>query len=648
VTGSAGIDGPTRTTTSPDPEGDRRSQRPSTLERVRLTGRDFVRTILRLLNEAPRPVAAVLVLSTLFNLIAFNQGDLNHTVGSSYAYLNGHALDFYDYNREHFAFNDYFPTIYIVFAIWMAPVKLLVSPGVQNGTLLSSWEVLWAKSFLLIVFLATVYVLSKIARDLFADRPHAQRNVLLAYALSPFAAFAFNAIGQYDVIGVLFTLIGFRHYLRGNKWQFALFFALAASLKYFALIIFAPLLLLRYKRFRDLALLSLVALSVIAIEALVYLSNAAFREETLFGLAGQKVADSQTQSPLMLVGLLFVAGCIVLWRARPPADQLGMYAVFSAAMAFGVVFVALAWNPQWFMLLTPFFALSLGYLRRPGRFLLWESVVFFAFIGVAVNRWPGNVDSTMVDMGALRSVLDSPVLLLSDLYPAGLTRPMEILIAAYLLSPIVFFAVEQVSRRPAAGEEIDRPVGTLTWLVRACTLPLAFTLPTLFTVFVPVSAAAELNPGAATNRMTQQSACAEATGVHALHDGADVQQTFRADSPGLGGVSVLLGTFGPRDAGEITLRLVDSDGNTLGESSTALASVNDNSPVYLVLDTPLANAAGAELALEVETRDVPAEPGVALWGTSADCFDTGALTLDGVEAGGDLRLDLFYQPVTTG
>jgi len=593
----------------------------------------------------PIALRVLYVASTLVSLLAFNQGDLNHTVGSSYAYLFGHVADFYSYNATYFGFNDYLPSVYVVFAAWMAPVKLLISPGAQNGGALSGYEVLWAKTLLLLVFLATVLILGRIARLAFAGRANAERHVRLAYLLSPFAAFAFNVIGQYDVIGVLFTLLGVHAYLRGRKWHFALFFAVAASFKYFALAAFAPLLLLRYKKFREIVPLSVIALSVIVVEAGVHLPDRAFREKTLFGLAGSKLAGEGGPSPLTtFIALVYLVMLFLLWRTQAPERWIAPVAIVACATAYGLLLVAVPWNPQWFILLSPFFALTIGLLQRPVRFLVWESAVFLAFIGYAVNLFPRNVDSTMVRGGALRSYLGDPRLLLSDVYPSSTTRALNAVVMLYLLSPVVFWLLEFVElRRSAAIGRPDATVPTPVWLARILTLPVAFTLPVFATLVVPQGWATSIDPGSPTLAMDRAETCRGIDHAYGeVSDQAPVIQQFTTTRPDLQALSVLVGTSGRSLEGSIVFTVRDSSGRVWGTSETDLGQVADNSLVYAVLEDPVGATATPPYSVEVGTRGVPGGSGFALWGSGSDCIADAQMTLDGAVQGGDLNLVLYF------
>lgn len=106
--------------------------------------------------------AYLVVLALCFLL--FQQGDLSHTTASSYAYLNGHFADFYDYNKKHMGGNDYLPLIYLIFAIWNIPLHLFGLTSSMGGMdVLSPIEIAWAKLLLVVFFFAAAKVLAKIS-----------------------------------------------------------------------------------------------------------------------------------------------------------------------------------------------------------------------------------------------------------------------------------------------------------------------------------------------------------------------------------------------------------------------------------------------------------------------------------------------------
>lgn len=587
----------------------------------------------------PSSVLVVYLVATTLGLLSFAQGDIHWTVNASYSYLTGHITDFYDYNLATVGGADYFPTVYVIFAVWMAPVKWLLGTDAQPGGVVSPMETAWAKLLLVLVFWATAWLVARIARELFTEE-RARQVARFAYLLSPFAAFAVVIFGQYDVFGVFFSLLGFLYLLKGDKWRFALFFALAASCKYFALIIFVPLVLLAFKRFRDLVALSAVAVSVLVLEALLYLGSPAFRSRTLLGgLASDKVSGAGQNQITLLLAVLFAVGCWVLWRSRPTPERFGEIAVHACALAYGFMLLAVVWNPQWFMILTPFYAFSAAYLRRPVRFLLWESVAFVAFVWYVVNRSPANVDATMILNGSWRDLLGAPRVLLGAVYPASAMTLTQLVLIAFLISPAIFALLERLTpTSPAAG-----PVPGGIWMVRALTPLLAFTLPSLALTVLPMRVAERLDPGAGTYGLTAAPMCGGFGQPYGeLHDGAVVRQTFTTTGGELDALSVQVGTYARPVTGTITTTLADASGTVLATSSTDLSSVTDNGQVYLRLPGTTTLVEGAWYTLTVSTTGVAPGAGVALWGSLEDC-QAGVLTLADADQPGDLAM-VLYRP----
>jgi hypothetical protein len=196
------------------------------------------------LNQFTKPrLAIVLGLITLAAVLpTFNQGDLTHTVLSSYGYLQGHIIDFYDYNLTFVGGNDYLPILYVVFAAWMAPFYFLGMPiASEFGALtLFPGEILWAKGLLVLFFVLSVRILYRIARLIHPDNRQRQALATWAFVLSPFALFAFGIFSQYDIIGVFFTLWAFQKLLQKQLSRFAVLIGVALTFKFFAGLLVLP------------------------------------------------------------------------------------------------------------------------------------------------------------------------------------------------------------------------------------------------------------------------------------------------------------------------------------------------------------------------------------------------------------------------
>ena len=239
--------------------------------------------IKQLLPETLTPADFILyILVVVCCYVLFQQPDLFHTSSSSYAYLNGHITDYYDYNSKIITGDDpfYFPLVYIIFAIWNLPLKVLglMHDVAAGGVTLSIVELAWTKLLIAVFYFATAYVMFLIGRLLSA---HSQRAKYIAiiFATSPIAIFGAFIFGQYDIIGVFFTMVGFYFYIKRDYLKFSLFFSLAISLKMFPLVLFVPLLLLVEKRILQIIKYVGVALSVTLLQILIYYPSTAFRND---------------------------------------------------------------------------------------------------------------------------------------------------------------------------------------------------------------------------------------------------------------------------------------------------------------------------------------------------------------------------------
>ena len=133
----------------------------------------------------------------LICFLIFQHGDLFHTSISSYALLNGHFADFYDYNKIIVGRNDYYILMYIIFAIWNIPLKLL-GYCISKPIFLTPIELIWTKLLLVILFFLTVYIIYKIA-NLISNNTKKSNYISYIFATSPIAIFDVFIFGQYDI-----------------------------------------------------------------------------------------------------------------------------------------------------------------------------------------------------------------------------------------------------------------------------------------------------------------------------------------------------------------------------------------------------------------------------------------------------------------
>ena len=94
--------------------------------------------------------------------------------------------------------------MYVIFAVWNIPVKLL---GLVGDPAKLPFAVLaWSKLLLVLCFFGTATAVGRSARIISADNPEREKLAALSFLTSPIAVFAVAVLGQYDVIGLLFAM----------------------------------------------------------------------------------------------------------------------------------------------------------------------------------------------------------------------------------------------------------------------------------------------------------------------------------------------------------------------------------------------------------------------------------------------------------
>ncbi len=443
------------------------------------------------LLDLPKPISAILIfLSTLFIAVPlFNQGDLNHTVVSSYAYLKGHFLDFYDFNQPIVWANDYLPILYIIFAIWMAPYFFSGMPIASNSVEKFTWgpgeivslsgtEIVWAKLLLILFFWFSVVILFRIAKHVHPHDTGRQSVVVWAYVLSPFVLFSLGVFSQYDIIGVVFTLAAIYKLLQRKMVGFAVLIGIALTFKFFAAILVIPLLLLATKNFVQVIRLGLISLIPLLIQFAFYWPNESFQARIFVQLTS-KAGGAATSWEAYAGVIAYMSLIVAAFASSKWRGSFDQKIVFVILASYGIMLNMVVWHPQWVILLAPFIALMISFLPRPLFWITWESVAFFAFIGFVVTFFQGNVDGVMISRGALGGLMPAASIPLMDFYPAEFFPWLLPIVKNFFLSPALVMLIQmfRVQTEP-------RPIPSVVWVMRSLTIWIAFIGPALAAVYL--------------------------------------------------------------------------------------------------------------------------------------------------------------------
>ena len=388
----------------------------------------------------------------VFCFLVFQQADLFHTAISSYAYLNGHLLDFYEFNKLYLEYNHYLPFIYAIFAVWNIPLFALGLTSSANGSNFafeslifpsSAIEVIWWKLLLVLFFFGSVYLLSVISKKIKLSLIDKNISVNTLFATSPLAVFSVFLLGGYDIISVFFTLLGILFYINRNTLRFSIFFSIAISLKFFAAIIFLPLLLLVEKKLFKLIGWGLLASSFTLFQVLLYVKHPVFLNEVLLMLFHKTQSHSTLKTMFKLgIATLYVLFCFYLYGKKIKGlNQFYKYTVFVPLFAYSLMFVAVTWHPQWIIIICPFLALSFMYIKQRKMLLIFEALAMIVLTWYVVNAWRGNIDLSMLNIGPLKSFIVKPSFLMSDIFH-GFKSLFRWIFTFYFLVPILLLCYE--------------------------------------------------------------------------------------------------------------------------------------------------------------------------------------------------------------
>lgn len=333
----------------------------------------------------------------------FQQGDIMHTAGCSYGYLQGHFWDFYEWDAYQYnMWASYMPSTYLVFAIWNIPVRLLGLVTCPERFAYNFGVLMWYKLLPVSLYLISGFLIFKIASVIGMGT---KKSKLCAYVFltTPIGFFSQFMFGQYDIFTVFLILLGIYYYLKDNRKLFVLFFALSLPFKYYSLLIFVPMLLLKEKNFfrilRDMVCVTLCYV----LEFAFYFHSPLFRQYVLgFGPTGYvyQAGIDTGAAHLSLVMMLFCLICAWAYFTNPKTkSELSQWLFYFGCLVIAVIFGLSQWHPQWLLFAVPFWVMS-SFLNRDTKiFMALDIFMMLMFIIYTINIWPDHVDQELFAWG---------------------------------------------------------------------------------------------------------------------------------------------------------------------------------------------------------------------------------------------------------
>ncbi len=354
--------------------------------------------------------------------LSFQQNDLLHTAGCSYGYLNGHILDFYDYCGQFDIHPSYMPSMYLLFAIWNIPMRILgiVTVPTENLPLLA---IMWAKLLPCILYMISGFVIYGICMEIGMGR---KKSKLCTYAslTMPIGFYAQFIFGQYDIFMVLCILLGVYFYLKNKDFYFIFWFAIAITFKYSALLIFLPLLLLKTKNVWKIILSCVAAAVPYGIEFLLYIGSEAFSNYA-FGIGssgdnptgyifnatlftGFQLGTVQFSVSLVIMGFGIICALAYFTRVKEKKELIKWMLYLCCLVSF-VLFGLAKWHPQWLLMAVPFWVIS-AFIHRDTKIFMIIDILFMMFFTIFnVMMIPNNVDQAMFNHGIFQEMVNGDI-----------------------------------------------------------------------------------------------------------------------------------------------------------------------------------------------------------------------------------------------
>lgn len=249
--------------------------------------------------------------------------------------------------------------IYIFFGIWNTPLAVIThfSNIHWEETL---WGVYYAKLFLILLLFLNLKVISKIL-ELFQLDYTDKKMYNYLYISSAFTLLIVAMFGGYELLSMLFALLGIYFYLKDNNKLFLLFFAIAISIKLFALFIFIPLLLMKEKNIWKIILYGFCGVSLLLFSKL-YFMHAPMYYESMHGFEGlmserfMKGIISSGYGGISIFALLFVIICFYAYSIKDDyqSDLFKLNTMYIPFIIYMLFLTFIYCHPQWYILIVPY------------------------------------------------------------------------------------------------------------------------------------------------------------------------------------------------------------------------------------------------------------------------------------------------------
>lgn len=303
--------------------------------------------------------------------------------------FSGRIFHFYE-DAYIFCGNPYYPVqqyalypflYYLIFAIFELPIWILEK--VTGANIYNSiFGNIYSKAVLLFFIYCALNAFVKVLKELGKEKEEVSLYAFL-FTSSIILITSTCITSQYDIMNVFFILTGFYYWLRNDDRKFILFFAISINLKYFGLLFYIPLLLIREKNVKNIAIKTIIAVLPTLFFMLVFSNNS---DPT--GVVGTSIVSSyiskfivndlqignHTVSSFVLISII---SCTIAYfyryRSEKEKRQLAIFVLLLFIGAFCLIARIIAY---WAVLGVPVFLLAVAFSNgNENRTLFFETAL---------------------------------------------------------------------------------------------------------------------------------------------------------------------------------------------------------------------------------------------------------------------------------
>jgi len=527
----------------------------------------------------------------------------------------------------------YPPTIYVIFALWLLPLKLLGL--ITSAASLPHYLTYWLKILTTLAYSSTVFLFYRICL-VFKNDTEWAKFAATSWATMPLAVFSQFIFSQYDVFYVLLTLSGILMFLRGRLYLASIYFGLAITFKYFPAFVFLPMLCLYEKRLSRLALCTLIVSMPTLAVYLLYGNSPAFIEGVYHHAAIDRIYAASIDIGLSgfwnsyWVPTSFAFLCGVAYLAEPSKEALPRIAAYIWLVCAVLPFLFILWHPQWLEFIAAPIALTTMLQAGCRKWMVLDLAGMLCFVAVVSLTFIDNVDAAMFQGANLGFQIGNsyPMANLFSWFGAHSVNVFYSGFSAYLVLQIAL--KRQALAHGTPENEVDRVDYSLI-RARLYLGLLIFLLPASYSLYRDLGG----NVREITNMVLERS-------FGPLYGTRTFEQTIIARGREIKRVGILLETASGIDTTELSMDILDENGKRIAGQRKVLESARgiawhtfqfgvvptiENRPYKIRLTAPPANAMGM---------------GITWWGSIADSYKDGVAIVDGVRQDADFAFRVTF------